>query len=109
LPASGGDERIGVAELLACLKHLIRSRVIAVIGPMDTMSRGFAIGSALSCGTTRIQVYWWTCESELHRDAVIGQPHERCWHRLPAWDIGTLGEATILAREIARFGQEGRV
>jgi hypothetical protein len=62
---SGGGEAIEASQLLALMKRLIKSHIVPIIDPAEVTKQGFAIGSCLTCGKTRIQVCWWTLEREL--------------------------------------------
>jgi hypothetical protein len=96
---------IDVSELLALMKHLIKSRVVSIIHPAEVIRQGFAIDSALPPGCVRIQICRWTLEGDLHREAISRWLGEKCWKRLPPWEIGNAAEIAIFAREVAQFAQ----
>lgn len=105
---SGSSEDIESPELLKIVKFHIRTRVVSIIALGETARQGFAIATALSFGKVRIQIYWWTSECDLHREAVLGQVQKRCWERLPSWEIGNPTEIAIISHETARFAQSFR-
>lgn len=108
LTSPASEAAVDAPEVLTLMKYLIRSRVISVIDPAEVTRQGFAIGSALAVGCVRIQICWWTLGGELHREAIFWWPGERCWERLPPWEVGSAAEITIITREAADFVQGPR-
>lgn len=99
----GDFNQVGLFEILKIMKFQIRSRVVSMIESTEAVGQGFAIATALLAGTIRIQIYWWTAEYDLHREAILGKLQERSWARMPSSEIGTLAELAIVRNETARF------
>lgn len=97
------SEKTKPSELVDIMKSQIRFRVTSIISYAETLGQGFAIATALSFHTVRIQIYWWTSDCDLYREAVIGNIREKYWERLPSWEIGYPTEIAIICHENAHF------
>lgn len=99
------DDEEAATQLIALAKRMIRSRVISIIDPAEVACLGFAVASEFESGIVRLQIWWWSADGTLHREAIQGNPTLPCWERIPRWEVANARESEVLISEMQLFKQ----